>query len=367
LKEFNVIHETLFKKDSTGRIRFWRLESNGTEYRTIAGLHPDGTPVVSGWSNCTGKQGRTDVEQCEAEVASKYKHQLDREYRRTIEELATVGQEFVEPMLAKSFTDFPGPGFSQPKLDGIRCIARAEGLFTRQGQEIKGAPHIHHALIPLFTADPDLILDGELYNHNFREDFGAISSIVRKQNPTAEQLAKSARLMEYHVYDVVDTSAVFSARMTRLAQLLETVDSSKIILVDTLVSDDKNEATIAYGNFVEAGYEGGMFRLDKPYEIGKRSKALLKRKEFITEEYPIVSIEEGNGNWAGAAKRLTLRLPDGRTFGAGIRGSYPQMVKLLKETIGPKSVATLRYFMLSPDGVPRFPVVIDTHLDGRKD
>lgn len=361
-----MIHDTLFKRDSTGRLRTWWLESQGPSYRTIAGLE-GGSPTVSGWTLCSGKQGRSDTEQCQFEVTAKYKHQLDREYRRTVKELDTVKQEFVEPMLAKSYTDFPGPGYSQPKLDGIRCIARAEGLFTRQGQEIKGAPHIYAALEPLFMEQPDLVFDGELYNHEFREDFGQISSIVRKQNPTPDQLAKSAELMQYHIYDIVDPKAKFVDRFICAEELIDPLNSPSIFIVQTLVAGDKNEATAHYGNFVEQGYEGGMYRLDMPYEVGKRSKYLLKRKEFITEEFQIRSIEEGNGNWAGAAKRLTLVNRNGSLFGAGIRGSYPQMVKLLKETVGPQSVATVRYFMLSPDGVPRFPVVIDVHLDGRKD
>ncbi len=110
-----------------------------------------------------------------------------------------------------------------------------------------------------------------------------------------------------------------------------------------------------------------MYRLDTAYELGRRSKSLLKRKEFITREFPVVAIEEGIGNWAGAAKRMTLRNDDGTTFGAGIRGSYSEGVKLLAETVGPNATATVRYFMLSPDGVPRFPVVIDYHPNGRKD
>ena len=39
----------------------------------------------------------------------------------------------------------------------------------------------------------------------------------------------------------------------------------------------------------------------------KRSKT-LKRKEFITEEYDVVRVEEGNGNWTGYAKRFILAM-----------------------------------------------------------
>ena len=58
-----------------------------------------------------------------------------------------------------------------------------------------------------------------------------------------------------------------------------------------------------YGEYTEAGYEGQMVRQNTAYEC-KRSKNLLKRKEFITEEFEVVNVEEGNGNWSGYAKDL---------------------------------------------------------------
>ena len=70
---------------------------------------------------------------------------------------------------------------------------------------------------------------------------------------------------------------------------------------------------------IEEGYEGQMIRQDAPYEC-KRSKTLPKRKEFITEEYDVVRVEEGNGNWTGYAKRFILAMPNGTQFSSGVRG-----------------------------------------------
>ena len=52
----------IFKYDSAGRLRFWRQEIEGNRYRTISGV-VGGADVVSGWTTCTGKQGRTDAQQ----------------------------------------------------------------------------------------------------------------------------------------------------------------------------------------------------------------------------------------------------------------------------------------------------------------
>ena len=89
-------------------------------------------------------------------------------------------------------------------------------------------------------------------------------------------------------------------------------------------------------------------------------------KEFITEEFEVVSMEEGQGNWSGHTKRFILRLADGREVGAGVRGNQDQLSKLWESQETP-SWATLRYFDLTPDGIPRFPVVIDYGVGERDD
>jgi ATP-dependent DNA ligase len=100
-----------------------------------------------------------------------------------------------------------------------------------------------------------------------------------------------------------------------------------------------------------------MVRGEGVYEQ-KRSKQLLKRKEFQDAEYELVSIEEGLGNWSGVAKKITCRLPDGRTFGAGIKGDKKRAAELLHED---HKMVTVRFFALTPDGIPRFPVATKFH------
>lgn len=362
-----MLREKIYKLDSQGRLRFWQIERDGDRYRTISGL--DGRPgTVSGWTTCTPASQDTAEAQAEFEVNAKYKHQLDREYHKTPD---TVSEpNFFEPMLAKKwelpkiekfFREFSRSLYTQPKLDGIRCIARAEGLFSRQGQEIIAVPHIHASLEPLFAENPDLILDGELYNHDLHDDFGEISSIVRKKNPTTEQLEKAERVMEYHVYDMPSCNENFGQRSEELLKLLGDFGVSWIKLVPTNEHTSIETIDMEYGQLLEDGYEGQMVRLDAPYEQ-KRSAALLKRKEFQDAEFECVSIEEGNGNWAGLAKRVTCRLPDGRTFGAGIKGNADRAKELLTEK---HLVVTVRYFQMSKDGVPRFPVVTKFHGERR--
>lgn len=356
---------TLYKLDSAGRLRTWRMQLNHDgHYRTLSGL-ADGKQAESGWTIPVPASRPTVKEQGEFEVRAQYKHQLDREYHDNPD--TVTKRKIIEPMLAKTWSGFPGPCYFQPKLDGIRCIMTAEGMFSRQGQPITAVPHLHAAASALFAEHPNLVLDGELYNHDLRDDFGAISSVVRKKNPTVSELAFAEKIMQYHVYDVVDPHMSFDGRQLEVERHLKALDCSWFQRVLTLYVDTGAHADVVYGEACAAGYEGGIYRLNERYELGKRSKFLLKRKDFETREFPLIRLEEGNGNWAGAAKRAILRNDDGGTFGAGLRGSYGQLKTLLSQEVGPEAVATVRYFHLTPDGVPRFPVVIDIHLEGRKD
>jgi DNA ligase-1 len=344
-----VSHPSIFKRDSLGRIRIWRMEQQGAAHRVISGLR-DGGQVATGWTVCVGRQGRNDVQQADFEVKSAYAYHLKREYFEREDEVDVP--RFFKPMLAKKYETFD-PGFAQPKLDGIRCIARQGGLFTREGQPILGAPHIHENLAPLFLEDPDLILDGELYNHELKDDFNAIVSMVRRKDPDQKHVELSRALVQYHVYDMPSSEAAFGSRLDLLHTTLDPVLDSAVQLVETHHVPDAAQYDALHGCWLEAGYEGSMWRSDAQYEQ-KRSNTLLKRKEFQDAEYECVSIEEGTGNWAGMAKSVVCRLPDGRTFGAGIKGSQQRAVELLSEK---HRIVTVQFFHLTPDGVPRFPVV----------
>jgi len=98
--------------------------------------------------------------------------------------------------------------------------------------------------------------------------------------------------------------------------------------------------------------------LDAPYE-NKRSKYLLKRKEFKDEEFVILDIVEGFGNKSGMAGNMLFKNYKGIEFHSNITGNRDYLRELLKNKkkyIGKK--ATVKYFNLTPvDEVPRFPYV----------
>lgn len=368
-------YPNIFKRDSTGAIRVWsmRLKVEGDiGYHCTHTGKLDGKMVESGWARCEPKNvgkknATTSVEQAEAEIAANYAKKLELAYFADVEDIDN--ERYTDPMLAQTYSaraskfDIADGVYTQPKLDGIRCIARADGLFTRKGKPIVACPHIVESLADFFKRNPEAILDGELYNHVLKSDFNKIASIVRKAKPNAADTSRSQKYIQYHVYDWVHENA-FKDRVSGVKDAVSYIDSEHVLMVPTVRVTTQDVLDSLYADWLEAGYEGQMVRLpDVHYEVGKRSNSLMKRKEFLSEEFKVAAIEEGNGNWAGAAKRFVLYHPDGRTFGAGVRGAKPVLEELLQKGRTPKW-ATLHYFTETPDGIPRFPVVVDWGFGG---
>lgn len=363
------IYDTIYKLDSKGKTRVWWMEQDGDKHRTHSGVK-DGTITATGWTVCeptnVGRSNERDgVAQATFEIEAQYEKKLSREYHRSLDTVS-AGAHFFKPMLAAKYDKFE-PGFAQPKLDGVRCIATKDGLFSRQGKPIPGAPHIAAALAPVFEVNPNLILDGELYNHELKDDFNELISLIRKANPDADRLSQIEAKVQYHVYDMPSHPGDFGDRSDALDDLLngsehyDGLNHPQVRDVETYMVETEEEFDELHGKWLQEGYEGTMWRADKPYEQ-KRSKSLQKRKEKQDDEFRLLRIEEGVGNWAGIAKRAVCQLPDGREFGAGIKGSMKRGRELLGET---HHVVTVEFFEYTPDGVPRFPIATKFHGEAR--
>lgn len=388
-------YQTLYKIDSKGKTRVWWIEQSNEKYRTWDGIQ-SGKIKCSEWritepTNVGRANYRDGVAQAVFEIEALYKKKTERDYHLTIEDANNNGSHIFEPMLAETYKSF-AVGYVQPKLDGIRCIINKDGMWSRAGKPIISCPHIITELEHIFEAQPSLILDGELYNHNLKDDFNEIQSLVMAKSEsslTEEHFELTRMLVEYNVYDIPSLPALFSYRKDALDELFKN-RFLRLRLVKTEKVLDKFDYQCLHEDFLEEGYEGSIWRADTLYE-NKRTKNLLKRKEFMDEEFELFSIEEGKGNWAGAAKAVLFRVPgavinpgdqfvendklytykDGvvpgpnavRATRAGIKGNKTRAKQLLGET---HKIVTIKYFNLTPDGVPRFGVAIKFHGEKRE-
>lgn len=365
-----ITYKSLYEYDNSGRLRVWWMERAGDSYRTISGLE-NGVKTESAWKKAKPKNiGRanstTGEQQAEAEINSLYTKRIKMGAAYSLEELAAKPKMF-DPMLAVKYEDVKNkltfPLWTQPKLDGYRCVVKSDGMWSRGREKIVSCPHIFEELEFIFKSLPNVVFDGELYNHQFKDNFNKLSSLIGKDvNITPITLAETAELVEYHIYDFcMDDSSLFRERYHALKLFFADHSFKKIKLVETNQIKNDDELNSYLNIYLADGYEGQIIRSDThPYETGKRSKSLIKNKNFHDEEFIVIDLIEGRGNWSGKAKSALLQLPNGNTCEAGIRGNEAYLTMVLREKhkyIG--KPAKVRYQNWTPDGKLRIAIVLE--------
>ena len=275
-----------------------------------------------------------------------------------------------KPMLAYPVSDKPidytKPVFIQPKLDGVRCLIQYERhtqpredvvvAYSRTGKEWKNIYHILRHLVPFFQKYPNVILDGELYNHAFKDDFESIISMVRKQKPTMQDRLKSADNVQFHCYDIVDETMTFEQRNDFIKQAVP--NNHCIKHVETRLTPDEHDAKLTHGINLANGYEGSIVRTNDTYQC-KRSHNLRKFKDFSDAEATIVGYLDGKGKRTGTLGKFIMMDDNGVEFGCppGKGYNYNQLADILNnigDYIGQR--ATFTFFERTKAGSYRHPL-----------
>ena len=256
--------------------------------------------------------------------------------------------------------EFDRDSFIQPKLDGVRCYITKNGAFSRNHKRFMNAQHILDELRPLFNKYPHVVLDGELYNHEYKDNFNKIISLVRKQTPSDAE-RNEAKVIQFHNYDIVETSPdikrSFEQRKSMINDLNWEFNLRYCKTVETYRVENDVTARLMYYQFTnKQGYEGAILRNNKPYE-NKRSYNLQKYKEFHDTEATIIGWVEGKGKRTGTIGKFLARDADGNEFGMPVMDKMPileKMYDIAEWYIG--KTATFTYFQRTPSGSYRHPL-----------
>ena len=269
-----------------------------------------------------------------------------------------------KPMLAYPVSDKPidynQDVFMQPKLDGVRCLIQYDDgkvtAYSRTGKVWQNIEHITLNLYKFFDKHPNVILDGELYNHDFKDDFESIISMVRKTKPTAEDRSKSRDNVQFHCYDIIDETMSFAMRNEFIKQSLPSSYCVKHV-VTVPVHNDNHAKDIHADNLLE-GYEGSILRTNDVYAC-KRSHNLRKFKDFSDAEATIVGYLDGKGKRTGTLGKFIMMDDNGVEFGCppGKGFNYNQLAEMLEnigDYIGQR--ATFTFFERTKAGSYRHPL-----------
>ena len=269
----------------------------------------------------------------------------------------------MKPMLAHKFNDsrvdWSLPVYIQPKLDGVRCLFTKDGAYSRAGNKFMNVAHIERALKQFFDqAHEDVVLDGELYNHELKNDFEKIISLVRKQKPTEDDKIEAEKLVQFHCYDYFD-GVQYDSYKTRMNNLVTSdIYSNCVKYVPAKLVDSYNYARTLHEEYLAAGYEGSIIRLDGLYKHG-RSYDLMKFKDFSDTEATIIGYELGKGKRQGTLGKFIMLDDEGIQFGCppGKGYTYKDLASMLVEIdtyIGKR--ATFTYFQRTQAGSYRHPL-----------
>ena len=268
----------------------------------------------------------------------------------------------MKPMLAHKFdnsrVDWSEPVYIQPKLDGVRCLFTKDGAYSRTGKKFMNVRHIEMSLKSFFDDNPDVVLDGELYNHKLKHDFEKIISLVRKQKPTDNDRLDAQHLVQFHLYDYFD-GVKYDSYKTRMLQLVSSnLYDAQVKYVPAKLVDSYNYARELHTWNLADGYEGSIIRLDGLYKHG-RSYDLMKFKDFSDAEATIVGYELGKGKRTGTLGKFIMLDDEGVEFGCppGKGYSYKDLEEMLENVtdyIGKR--ATFTYFQRTQAGSYRHPL-----------
>ncbi|HEY9703593.1 MAG TPA: ATP-dependent DNA ligase [Allocoleopsis sp.] len=352
----------LFDYRTKTKPRFWRIyvENNETfsvivvEYGQIDGKVTENKRIVETGKNIGKINETTHFTQAVSEAKTKWEKKKDSGY---VEKDSTPKIKTVLPMLAHSFDtrshDIVFPCYSQPKLDGVRSIYNVsqKKMQSRLG---KFFPHLQFILDEL--KDVQFWLDGELYSDTL--DFQTLVGLVKKEYLSNEDIQKMKEI-SFIVYDLVDHVLNYQDRIAKLKKFFSENKFQRVKLLKTEVLDSRDALDTRYTSYISDGYEGLILRnFEGMYEEKNRSKNLQKYKKFMDSEFKIVSFTEGEGIEKGLVIWI-CETNESKQFRVRPKGTHTERKKLFKN--GKKYIGkylTVKYFELTNEGLPRFPVGI---------
>jgi DNA ligase-1 len=261
-----------------------------------------------------------------------------------------------KPMLAYPVSDKPinydDKISMQPKLDGVRCVIQYERrvqpredvvvAYSRTGKEWKNIQHILFNLKPWFQLNPNVILDGELYNHGLKNDFEKIISLVRKTKPTDEDRLDAAQYTEFHCYDIIDETKTFEERNNFIIQNVPRNHTIKHVKTQAVATESL--AKVVHQQNLDNGYEGSILRTNDVYKCG-RSWNLRKFKDFHDAEATLIAWVEGKGKRKGTVGKFMAVDADGNEFGMPVMDKFKYLqdnFRKMRNYVG--KTATFTYF-----------------------
>ena len=320
------------------------------------------TRWIENGKNIGKKNETTAYEQACLEAEAMWNKKKDKKY---VEDSSGESDALL-PMLALDYKkrghNIEWPAYVQPKLNGVRCLARRAGkeeivYHSRGGKTFETLGHLDDLLLSFLKEGE--VLDGEIFTPelSFQEICSAVKGVkTQKQDPTQ---------LQYWIYDMVLPGVPFEERWITICQRANAClswpsknYSSPIVPVLSVESPDEKDMFRLHSLHVLEGYEGTIIRNKSGlYRCDFRSADLQKYKDFLDGEFVIIGGKDGDGKFVGSITWVCIT-EAGEEFDVVPKGTMDQRRQWYKDReqyFGRK--ITVKYQNLSDDRkVPVFPV-----------
>lgn len=381
--------------DTKGKIRYLTICLEGQEdgsfvIQRSSGLYKGKDTPQPDIVITEGKAKRTIEEQANLEYNALIKKAMDKGYidvttlpgygkmdfnlYSAMPKQATNQNGIPKPMLCKVYDPddskhIPVEYFASYKLDGVRCfLLKKDGkLFasSRGGQDYNiAAKYILEdpVINQIFEDYPNIILDGELYHHGW--NLQKISGLCRLESNVSDH-----ELLEFHCYDIADETMSFWERLKLLLKINDSYESSRLHIVEhtQLIGRDLDTVNQSINELhdiaIQNGYEGIVIRDPYAlYKFGARDRRMQKIKRMDTETFEIVGYELGLRGVEDMC--FVMKTADDKIFKAkpeGDRTVKEEYMNNIDDLLG--KGGDVRYFHLTPDGIPNLPVFVSPRFD----
>lgn len=186
--------------------------------------------------------------------------------------------------------------YASRKLDGVRCLVVSDEngkvtCFSRQGKIFETLGLVERAVEELGVKGS--VLDCEVcLIDNDSDDFQGIMKLIRKKDFTIPNpVCKLFDLLSLDEFSSGTSKRILSERLKNLSEVIPENHNILQVLPQRIVKS-KEEYESLMEEAAEKGWEGLILRRDAAYK-GKRSKDLLKCKNFEDAEYVVKKAEMG--------------------------------------------------------------------------
>lgn len=230
------------------------------------------------------------------------------------------------------------PVILDPKLDGMRVITIVKddkvSFLSREGMEFINMQAFAEE-VKSIRPGTNFVLDGEIYggklNPNCKKavekvkankpyKFTQASSMVKDSKTTPQEMRK---YLEYIVWDIIEldyfesqgkrgTNEECGERRLKLAALFERIgerEFKNVKYLENVVAFSREEIITYRDKCIAEGFEGCMIKAVAGSYDFKRSKSVLKFKEFHTGDFRIKVAIEGTGKYEGMLGAVKVEAP----------------------------------------------------------